>query len=412
MTQPQQWGWVDEDGTVHVRLPQGGDAVVGQYAAGDASAALEFFGRKYADLAAEVRLTAERLHQGNTSPDKADATVARIRDVLKTPTFVGDLDALGQMLDALHTAAAERRLTAGAEKTRVRNEAAAAREALVAEAEQLATSTQWKATGERFKELLEQWKAIPRFDKKAEEQQWTRFSSARSAFDHARRAHFAELDAVRAQALQIKNEIIAEAEQLASSTDWAETGRAFRDLMERWKAAPRASRDLEDKLWARFRAAQDTFFDARNAEHATRDADQVNNAKAKEALVERAEALLPITDVAAARRSLRTILTEWEGVGHVPRAARPALEARLKQIEDAVAKAERRQWQRTDPAMRDRAQQTVAGFRASVAKLEADVTAAASAGNAGKAAALESSLETTRSLLAAAERVLAEYESA
>ena len=205
MTQPQQWGWVDEDGTVHVRLPQGGDAVVGQYAAGDAQAALAFYERKFADLVAEVRLTAERLQAGTASPNQADATVARIRELLAAPAFVGDIGGLGQLLDTLHAAAAQLRLTSQAEKARVRKEALAAREELAAEAERLASSTQWKATGDRFKDLLEQWKALPRFDKRAEEALWVRFSSARTEFDKARRAHFAELDESRSAALAIES---------------------------------------------------------------------------------------------------------------------------------------------------------------------------------------------------------------
>lgn len=409
MSEAHKWGWVDDDGTVHVRLPQGGDAVVGQYAAGDASAALAFFERKFADLVAEVRLTAGRLQQGSVSPDNADEVVERIRGLLAKPAFVGDLGSLDSLLDTLHSAASERRLTASAEKTRVRNEALAAREAIAREAEQLSGSTAWKATGDRYKDLMELWKSLPRFDKKAEEAMWQRFSAARSAFDKSRRAHFAELDAARATAKETKLALIAEAEALAASTDWADTSRAYRELMDRWKAAPRASREDEDKLWGRFRAAQDRFFDARNADNATRDADQVRNQEVKEGLLARAEALLPITDVGTARRAMRDIITEWESVGFVPRNVRPVLDAKFKRVEDALAKAERSEWQRTDPAMRERAQQTVDGFRASVAKLEVELDKAVAAGNTAKARSVEGSLATTRTLLEAAERVLSEY---
>ncbi len=411
MTQSDQWGWVDDDGTVHVRLPGGGDAVVGQYAAGDAAAALAFFERKFADVVAEVGLTADRLRQGTTTPAQADAAVARIRQSLAAPTFVGDLGALGQLLDTLHAAASERRLTAQAEKARVRSETLAAREAIVEQAQQLAAATQWKATSERFKELLAEWKALPRFDRPTEESLWGRFSAARTSFDKARREHFAQLDEQRAEALAVKNEIIAEAEALSGSREWGPTSRAYRELMERWKAAPRAARDQEDRLWARFRAAQDVFFNARNSEQASRSADEVQNQRAKEGLLERAEALLPITDAASARTALRGLVTEWESIGFVPRSARPALEARLKKVEDAVAKAERSLWQRTDPAMRERAEKTVAGFSASVAALEQDLQSAIDKGNASKAAALESSLESTRALLSAAQRVLNEYSA-
>jgi hypothetical protein len=239
---------------------------------------------------------------------------------------------------------------------------------------------------------------------------WGRFSAGRSAFDKARRAYFSQLDATRAQAVQVKNALIAEAEEMSGSRDWGQTTRDYRDLLQRWKDAPRASRQQEDALWTRFHAAREVFFSARNEENSARDADQERNQVAKEALLERAEALLPIGDASAARQAMRGIVAEWEAIGHVPRAAKAGLESRLRKVEDAIGRAERQEWQRTDPAMRERAERTVAGFLSSVSKLEDDLASAQASGNAKKAASVESSLDATRALLAAAERVLAEYQ--
>ncbi len=72
-----------------------------------------------------------------------------------------------------------------------------------------------------------------------------------------------------------------------SSTDWGATGAAFRDLLTEWKAVGRAAKDVDDTLWQRFKAAQDTFFAARNAATAERDAEFRANADAKEALLRR-----------------------------------------------------------------------------------------------------------------------------
>jgi hypothetical protein len=409
MTESHPWGWVDPDGTVHVRLPAGGDAVVGQYAAGDADAAMAFYGRKFLDAVADIRLAAERLQAGAGTPEQADAVVARIKAAIESPPFVGDLASLSQAADTLHAMAAERRLTSQAEKSRVKGEALAAREAIAVEAEQLADSTQWKATSERFRELVDQWKALPRYDKKAEQELWHRFSEARSRFDKVRKAHFAQRDAERTAAREAKTAIIAEAEALASSTDFAEGSRQFRELMDRWRAAPRGGRDEEDKLWTRFQAARDQFYGARNAQHASQNADQTANLQAKETLLARAEALLPPSDPAAARAALHRIGEEWDAIGHVPREAKAGIEARLRRVTEEIGKAERRVWQRTDPAMRERAEKTVGGFSASVAKLEAELEKARAAGNARAVSTAEASLATTRSLLEAAQRVLAEY---
>jgi hypothetical protein len=405
-------GRVADDGTVYVRRPDGTEVAVGQWAAGEPAAGLAFFERKYDGLKVEAELLLVRLKDGKASPESVAIVAGKLRDQLDAPHVVGDLAALARLADALEAAGAARREQVAAAKEAARERTMAARRAIAEEAEQLAGSTQWKATGDRFKQLQGEWTALPRGDRatrEAEQELWKRFSSARSAFDRARRAHFAQLDAARREAIAAKEAIIARAEALSDSTEWNETTRAYRGLMDEWRAAPRAGRVDEDKLWARFRAAQDAFFSARNAVQAERDEDQRANLAAKEALAAEAEALLPISDLAAARSALRSIAERWNAIGHVPRGDRDRVEGRLRRVEDAVHRHEAEQWRRTDPAKRALAESTVGTFRESLAKLEAEAAAAEAAGNAGRAADLHGRISQTRALLAAAEHSLAEY---
>jgi hypothetical protein len=181
--------------------------------------------------------------------------------------------------------------------------------------------------------------------------------------------------------------------------------------MDEWKAAPRGGRADEDKLWARFRAAQDVFFNARNSQQAERDGDQQQNASAKAVLADEAEALLPITDLAAAKQAMRSIGERWNAIGHVPRGDRDRLEGRIRRVENALQQAEADQWRRTDPAKRALAESTVATFRASLDKLEAQREKAGTAGDDKAVADLAARIDQTRLLLSAAENSLAEYTS-
>lgn len=405
-------GRVAEDGTVYVTRPDGQEVSVGQWAAGAPQDGLDFYRRKYDGLKAEGDLLLKRLAEGKAAPDSAKAFSAKLRETVANPNVVGDLTALAGLADQIDAAAEARRAAISAERESRRAETAAKREAIVAEAEELAGSTQWKATGERFKELQAEWSALPRGERSArdaEQEQWKRFSAARSAFDRNRRNHFASLDAQRKEATAAKEELIRRAEELSTSTEWNDTARAYRTLMDQWKAAPRAGRADEDKLWTRFRAAQDAFFNARSAAMTEREGDLRENLVAKEALVVEAEALLPIRDISSARSALRSIGERWSAIGHVPRGDRDALEARLKRVEDAVKRHEEDQWRRTDPAKLALAQSTAATFAASLTKLQTQQEAAEAAGNARKAADLAARVEQTKSLLAAAERSVAEY---
>jgi hypothetical protein len=178
--------------------------------------------------------------------------------------------------------------------------------------------------------------------------------------------------------------------------------------MREWKAAGRAARDIEDGLWQRFRTAQDTFFTARSAVFAERDAGQRENLQRKEALVVEAEALLPVTDLRAARASLRSIHERWDAIGHVPRDARARVEARLAAVDQTVREAGEAEWRRTNPEALARAEGTVAQLRTSIDALNAQVDEARRGGDEAAAVEAEAALVARRAWLAEAERTLSD----
>jgi hypothetical protein len=403
-----RFGRIDDDGTVHVRLEDETEHVVGQWAAGTPEEGLAFYVRKYDDLSVEVDLALRRLSDGKAAPEQAAVVVKRARESLESPSMVGDLANLGARVDALDVLVTERRLAVQEQRAAAKAAALAAREAIVVEAEALAESTQWKSTGERFKSLLDDWKIAPRADRTSEQALWKRFSHARSQFDKHRRQYFARLDSERSEAKQVKEALVAEAEALSGSTDWGATAGAYRDLMARWKASGRASKSEEDALWDRFRAAQDAFFSQRNAALGQRDAGFAENLAAKESLLVEAEALNP-TDLKSAKAALRHIQERWEAIGHVPRGDKERVEARLRRVEESLRKGEQEQWRRSNPEAKARADATVEQFQGSLDKLVKQQTAAEAAGDARKAADLATRITTTKALLEAAERAAEEF---
>ena len=157
-----------------------------------------------------------------------------------------------------------------------------------------------------------------RLDRATDDELWHRFSSARTAYTRRRKAQFARENEAREAARVTKEQLAAEAEALATSTDWGPTTGAYRDLMARWKAAGPAPRGVEDSLWKRFRGSQDTFFAAKQVALSAQDSEFQANAQAKEALLAEAEALLPVRDPPPARGNIRDILRRWTAIGRCP----------------------------------------------------------------------------------------------
>ena len=386
---PHRFGRVDDDGTVWL-ISAAGERVIGSWQAGDTEAAFVHFGRRFDDLSTEIALLEERLAAGTGDARKIKATAAGLAETLSSANVLGDIDALAGRLAGI---AEHAEATAAADRTR-RDEHRAAqtarKEALAAEAEEMANnSTQWKVAGDRLRTILDEWKTISGLDRKTDDALWKRYSAARETFNRRRGSHFAELDRERAGAREAKERLCIKAEELVDSTDWGATSAEFRKLLVDWKAAGRAARDVDDALWNRFKAAQDTFFKARNAATAERDAEFVANATAKEALLSEAEKL-DTSNHEAARAALRTIGDKWDAIGKVPREQSADLERRLRAVEKKVRDAAEPSG--PDPQAQARAEQ----FRERVEQFERQAQKAEAAGRTKEAEEAKANAEQWR----------------
>jgi hypothetical protein len=403
-----EWGRVADDGTVYVRTPDG-ERSVGQYPAGSPDEALGFYTKRYDELAGSVHLLEQRVNAAVLSPDEASELVRAMRGQVVEAAAVGDLTGLVGRLDSLLPVISQQRQARRAERAERTAAAKADKERLVAEAERLAEGSDWRNGANRLRQLLDEWKALPRIDRAADDQLWRRFSTARTSYTRRRKSHFAEQNEKREGARVVKQRLVRQAEALAGSRDWGPTSGAYRDLMRQWKAAGPAPRDVEEELWAKFRGAQDTFFAARDEAMAAQDSEFAANAEAKEALLVEAEALVPVTDVAAAKRTIRDIAERWDGIGKVPRDKIRPLEDRMRAVEQAIRSIEEEKWRRTDPEKSARADDMVAKLRDAISKVEADLEKARSSGDQVRVSELEADLTSRRAFLEMAERASADY---
>lgn len=406
---PADFGRVDPDGTVYVRTADG-ERVVGQIPDVNADEALAFYVRRFEALEVEVGLLETRVKAGALSPEEARHSIATVRTTVSSANAVGDLAGLLERLESLSPLLAEQTEQRKAERSRQLEVTRETKERMVGEAEALAESNDWRGGVNRFRALLEEWKALPRIDRATDDALWHRFSAARTTYTRRRKSQFAEQAARRETAREAKEQIIAEARELATSTDWGPTAGAFRELMNRWKAAGPAPREVDDRLWAEFRAIQDGFFGARSSVLSEQDAEYKANLDAKTALLDEAEAtLLPVNDLAAARAAYQAFLEKYNAYGRVPREQIRPLDARLKAIQSAIQSAEQEEWRRTDPEARARAEETVRMLSDEIAKLTERAEKAAARGDKAAVAKAHDSIGTYQTWLDQAKETLADF---
>jgi hypothetical protein len=393
------FGRIDADGNVFVKTADG-ERPVGSWQAGTPEEGLAHFARRYDDLVTEVNLVEARLASGAADAQHSLATIKRLHTSLAEAHVVGDIDGLSARLEKLTAVAAEKADAARAAREVARTQALEAKTVLVTEAETIAaTSTSWKASGDRFTAILEEWKAVKGVDRKADGELWKRFATARDTFTRRRGAHFATLDASRKQAQSRKDELVAEAESLSDSSDWTVTANRLKELMAEWKAAPRASKEVEQKLWERFRAAQDAFFTRRSEVFSARDAESKQTLAARQELLAQAEALDIEADPKAAQAAMRDIQAKWHDAGRAPRDAAANLDRRMRAVDDKIREAMDVAWRRPEPS----ASPLLLQMREQVAEAEARLERAKTAGDAKRIREAEQALTSKKQFLALAE---------
>jgi len=405
LAEASRWGRVEGDGHVFLTI-DGDEHAVGQYPGVSDDEALGYFARKYDDIVAQVLLLEQRVSSKAPSTDM-QKTVTHLREQLAERNMVGDLRSAEGRLDALSEQIKDLEKSEKAEHDAVRAAELAAREAIVAEAETISgqdpAQIQWKTSSARMNELFESWKTAQksgvRLGRSNEDALWKRFRAARTVFDRHRRAYFSQLDSNNSAAKSAKEKLIAEAESLSGSTDWGFAAGEYRRLMDEWKASPRASRKDDDALWARFRAAQDVFFTNRQAANEEIDQEYAANLTVKEALLAEANTILPIKDLAAAKKALQSVRDRWEEAGKVPRADMGRIEAGLRKVEDAVRHAEEENWQRSNPETKARTNSALTQLESAIAGLQEDLAKAEKAGDARKIKSAQEALEARQAWL-------------
>jgi hypothetical protein len=196
-------------------------------------------------------------------------------------------------------------------------------EALIATAKELLAAESVPDLGNRLRALQALWKEVGPMPQRRSKELWDQFKQVCDAIYERVKGQRA-VDAEKfAEVAKAKEALIAEAEGLAESTDWAATADRLKQLQAQWKESGHLPRKQGDELWKRFRAACDRFFERRKPQLEARHAEEEQNLARKQALIERAR------QVAAkapddggwgkAIAQIKDLQREWKEIGFVPR---------------------------------------------------------------------------------------------
>ena len=196
-------------------------------------------------------------------------------------------------------------------------------EALIETAKQMLEAPATADLGNRLRGLQALWKEVGPMPQRRSKELWDAFKAAcDQVYDKVRGQRAVEQEKY-IEVAKAKETLIAEAEALQESTDWAATADQLKALQQHWKQSGYLPRKQGDELWGRFRAACDRFFERRKPELEARRSEELDNLAAKRQLIARAEAVVA---AAPAERGwgqsineIKELQRQWKDTGFVPR---------------------------------------------------------------------------------------------
>lgn len=162
------------------------------------------------------------------------------------------------------------------------------KEGLIAKAEELAESTNFRTANNEFKKLMDDWKAAGSAGKANEDELWNKFNDSRKKFFDRRNAHYTEMNEKYETVYAAKKALVEKAAEIAANKDYTKENTAeMKNLQKEWKTVGFCGKEKEDAIWAEFRGAMDEYFAGLKAFNEAKHADWV--ARMKDAVARKQE---------------------------------------------------------------------------------------------------------------------------
>lgn len=290
------FGFVDTEGRIHQQTTEKYKGRIVGIVIGSGDLQVEELQGNFRPLEKEVEVLENEV---STAKNKV-AVMGRVRRMTSTVNKAEALGDFDQLLARLMTL-----------RTEIQTEIAerrAAKEVIIVKAETLTDSTEWKATGDAYKALFQEWKQIGATGRDADDKLWARFIAPRENFNQRRSKHFDEMREKWDENKIKKQDLIVRTHELSTSDEWRDTSRAMRDLFDEWKTVGSAGRQSDEELWQQFRGAQQHFYDRRKLVYD-------DNKVRKEHLCERSERLANSTEWDDTIEEMKSMMAEWKTIG-------------------------------------------------------------------------------------------------
>lgn len=244
-----------------------------------------------------------------------------------------------------------------AEETEVAEESRLTKESLLAALHDIAEKPIAEISGDLLRRLRQQFNAIHKTETDNARAAWAEAGNEPDAFEEKndeaddeilatlntlrerKNDYVAEQEAIKANNLKRKNEIIDQINALAEDTDNVNrTFTQYRELQDEFNAIGEVAPTEETSVWKRFSEAREHYSDNLKINKELRDYDFKKNLDSKQLLLTEAEELIVEEDVILAYRRLQELHNKWRQIGPVAKEIREEIWNKFKTASAEVNK--------------------------------------------------------------------------
>lgn len=193
----------------------------------------------------------------------------------------------------------------------------------------------WLGQIEKVEALRNQFFAAGKVPSEVTDQTWNEFKNAVRSFNVLKNSFYKDIKKDQNDNLSKKQALVAKANELKESTDFAATTPIFKQIQEEWKTIGHVPRKFSDKLWAEFRGACNEYFEKLKEQKTEANAEEVEAFENKKAYLETIKGFELIGEHKADLDAIKAHIETWKGFGKVP-FARRHIEGKFNKILDSL----------------------------------------------------------------------------
>jgi len=212
--------------------------------------------------------------------------------------------------------------------------------AIIAQIEELATikvnaHSQWMVQIEKVEALREAFFSTGKVPVDVNEATWAAFKTAVRNFNAFKNSFYKDIKKEQNENLTKKNELVAKANELKDSEDYAATTPVMKQIQEDWKKIGHVPRKYSDKVWAEFKEACNHYFDRLKEQKNEENAGEMEAFDKKKAYLETIKEFQLVGDHKTDLEAIKQHIENWKSFGKVP-FTRRHIEGKFNKILDAL----------------------------------------------------------------------------